>query len=203
MITKNGKDVPVSELTAENYRVPAGEEKLYHCVIEVVQFDPKTGKRLSTPRVQKFGRKTFETLVYKTLKKQGYEIKILHNPTGWEETAAKRRAEADKAKFDAAVAASVEAALAKREEEAKAAAEASAKAIAEAKAAAEIDAKIAAEKDAEIARLKEELAKVSTAKAEKPAAETPAPEAEKPAETPEPEKPENEKPAKPKKKDGE
>lgn len=160
MITKNGKDVPVSELTAENYRVPAGEEKLYHCVIEVVQFDPKTGKRLSTPRVQKFGRKTFETLVYKTLKKQGYEIKILHNPTGWEETAAKRRAEADKAKFDAAVAASVEAALAKRN--------------AEAKAAAEAEAKIAAEKDAEIARLKEELAKASTAKAEK---------AEKPAKT--------------------
>lgn len=189
MITKNGKDVPVSELTAENYRVPAGEEKLYHCVIEVVQFDPKTGKRLSTPRVQKFGRKTFETLVYKTLKKQGYEIKILHNPTGWEETAAKRRAEADKAKFDAAVAASVEAALAKRD--------------AEAKAAAEAEAKIAAEKDAEIARLKEELAKASTAKVEKPAAETPAPEAEKPAETPEPEKPENEKPAKSKKKDGE
>ena len=183
MITKNGKDVPVSELTAENYRVPAGEEKLYHCVIEVVQFDPKTGKRLSTPRVQKFGRKTSETLVYKTLKKQGYEIKILHNPTGWEETAAKRRAEADKAKFDAAVAASVEAALAKRD--------------AEAKAAAEIEAKIAAEKDAEIARLKEELAKASTAKAEKPA-ETPAPEAETPA-------PEAEKPAKTatKKKDGE
>ena len=179
MITKNGKDVPVSELTAKNYRVPAGEEKLYHCVIEVVQFDPKTGKKLSTPRVQKFGRKSFETLVYKTLKKQGYEIKILHNPTGWEETAAKRRAEADKAKFDAAVAASVEAALAKRD--------------AEAKAAAEAEAKIAAEKDAEIARLKEELAKASTAAAEKPAAETPAPEAEKPAETPEPEKPEHKK----------
>jgi hypothetical protein len=183
MITKNGKDVPVSELTAENYRVPAGEEKLYHCVIEVVQFDPKTGKRLSTPRVQKFGRKTFETLVYKTLKKQGYEVKILHNPTGWEETAAKRRAEADKAKFDAAVAASVEAILAKRD--------------AEAKAAAEAEAKIAAEKDAEIARLKEELAKATTAAAEKPA-ETPAPEAETPA-------PEAEKPAKTaaKKKDGE
>ena len=183
MITKNGKDVPVSELTAENYRVPAGEEKLYHCVIEVVQFDPKTGKRLSTPRVQKFGRKTFETLVYKTLKKQGYEIKILHNPTGWEETAAKRRAEADKAKFDAAVAASVEAILLKKD--------------AEIKEKREAEAKIAAEKDAEIARLKEELAKASTAKAEMPA-ETPAPEAETPA-------PEAEKPAKTatKKKDGE
>lgn len=183
MITKNGKDVPVSELTAENYRVPAGEEKLYHCVIEVVQFDPKTGKRLSTPRVQKFGRKTFETLVYKTLKKQGYEIKILHNPTGWEETAAKRRAEADKAKFDAAVAASVEAILLKKD--------------AEIKEKREAEAKIAAEKDAEIARLKEALAKATAAAAEKPA-ETPAPEAETPA-------PEAEKPAKTaaKKKDGE
>jgi hypothetical protein len=166
MITKNGKDVPVSELTAENYRVPAGEERLYHCVIEVVQYDSKTGKKISAPRVQKFGRKSFDTLIYKTLKKQGYDVKILHNPTGYEETAAKKRAESEKAKFDAAVAASVEAILTKKEAEAKAAAEA----------AAEAEAKVAAEKDAEIAALKAELAKAKkdAEKAARAAAEKPA-----------------------------
>ncbi len=63
MITKDGRDTPIEKLTAENYIVPKGEEKSYHAVIEVVQFDPKTGKRISKPRVQKFGKKMFETSV--------------------------------------------------------------------------------------------------------------------------------------------
>lgn len=155
MINKLGKDVAVGELTPDTYKVPAGEERLYHCIIEVVQYDPKTGKKISKPRVQKFGRKTFETTVYKTLKKQGYAITILHDPKGIEETAAKKKAENEKAKFDAAVEAAVDKRIneliAQKEAELKAAAEAEAKAKAaeaEAKAKAEAAAKAEAEKKA-------------------------------------------------------
>ena len=126
MITKDGRDTAIENLTADNYIVPKGEEKYYHAVIEVRQFDPKTGKRLSTPRVQKFGKKAFETHVQASLRKQGYTITILHDPNAWvkEQAAkaeqAKAEAEAAKAKaeqerFDAAVAAAVAKELAKME----------------------------------------------------------------------------------------
>lgn len=126
MITKDGRDTPIEKLTAENYIVPKGEEKDYHAVIEVVQFDPKTGKRLSKPRVQKFGKKIFEAHVADSLRKQGYTVTILHDPNAWikeqqEKAAAKAKADAEaKAKaeqerFDAAVAAAVAKALAEKE----------------------------------------------------------------------------------------
>ena len=132
MITKDGRDTPIEKLTAENYIVPTGEEKDYHAVIEVVQFDPKTGKRVSRPRVQKFGKKIFEAHVADSLRKQGYTVTILHDPNVWlKEQAAKReqaakeaaaaKAKADQEKFDAAVAAAVSKALAEREAAEKAA----------------------------------------------------------------------------------
>ena len=127
MITKDGRDTPIEKLTAENYIVPAGEEKDYHAVIEVVQFDPKTGKRISKPRVQKFGKKIFEAHVANSLRKQGYTVTILHDPNAWlkeqavkaeqakaESEAAKAKAEQER--FDAAVAAAVAKALAEREQ---------------------------------------------------------------------------------------
>ena len=126
MITKDGRDTPIEKLTPENYIVPKGEERSYHAVIEVKQFDPKTGVRLSRPRVQKFGKKTFETHVQSSLQKQGYDIVILHDPNVWikeqqEQAAARAKADAEaKAKaeqerFDAAVAAAVAKALAEKE----------------------------------------------------------------------------------------
>ena len=137
MITKDGRDTPIEKLTPENYIVPKGEEKDYHAVIEVMQFDPKTGKRISRPRVQKFGKKIFEAHVGDSLRKQGYTVTILHDPNVWlKEQAAKReqaakeaaaakeqaakeaaaaKEQADKEKFDAAVAAAVAKALAERE----------------------------------------------------------------------------------------
>ena len=126
MITKDGRDTPIEKLTPDNYLVPKGEEKDYHAVIEVVQFDPKTGKKLSKPRVQKFGKKQFETNVLNSLRKQGYTITVLHDPNAWikeqQEKAAKTKAEqaaakakADQEKFDAAVAAAVAKALAERD----------------------------------------------------------------------------------------
>lgn len=118
MLTKDGRDTPIEKLTPENYIVPKGEERFYHAVIEVKQFDQKTGKRISRPRIQKFGKKMFETIVNESLRKQGYEIIILHDPNAWikeqaekveqvrkEQEAAKAKAEQEK--FDAAVAAAV------------------------------------------------------------------------------------------------
>lgn len=125
MITKDGRDTPIEKLTAENYIVPKGEERSYHTVIEVEQFDQKTGKRLSKPRVQKFGKKMFEAHVLNSLRKQGYKVQILHDPNEWlKEQAAKAaqqakeqaeaKAKAEQEKFDAAVAAAVAKALAEQ-----------------------------------------------------------------------------------------
>lgn len=127
MITKDGRDTPIDKLTPDNYIVPKGEEKDYHAIIEVVQYDQKTGRKLSKPRIQKFGRKSFESHVEASLRKQGYNITILHDPTEWlkeqkAKAAAKAKAQAEaKAKaeqerFDAAVAAAVAKALAEREQ---------------------------------------------------------------------------------------
>ena len=102
----------IERITPENYKVPKGEERSYHCIIECIQYDSKTGKKISVPRIQKFGRKMFESHVYSSLKKQGYTITILHNPTEW----LKEQAEIAKQK--------AEEAAAKKAEEEKALAEA-------------------------------------------------------------------------------
>ena len=126
MITKDGRDTPLEKLTPENYIVPQGEERFYHAVIEVVQYDQKTGKKLSKPRVQKFGKKMFESSVQASLRKQGYTVTILHDPTAWiaeqqAKAAAKAKADAEaqkkaeQEKFDAAVAEAVAKELAKRD----------------------------------------------------------------------------------------
>ena len=114
MITKGGRDLPIESITADNYIVPKGEEKAYHAIIEVRQHDPKTGKRISQPRIQKFGKKMFESHVRASLLKQGYTVTILHDPNEWikaqaakaEQKAkeqAEAKAQAEKEKFDAAV----------------------------------------------------------------------------------------------------
>lgn len=115
------KDVAITDVTPENYIVPSNEQHLYHCIIEVRKFDSETGKRLSVPRIQKFGKKSFENGILDALKKQGYTITVLHDPNEY----MKAKAEADeKAKAEKAKAA-----------DAKAKAEADAKARAEEKAA--------------------------------------------------------------------
>lgn len=64
----------------KGYECPKGEESLYHCEIEQRQFDPATGERLSRPRVQKFGKKFFESFGLHNLKQQGYTVTVLHDP---------------------------------------------------------------------------------------------------------------------------
>lgn len=99
------KDVAITDVTPENYIVPSNEQHLYHCIIEVRKFDSETGKRLSVPRIQKFGKKSFENGILDALKKQGYTITVLHDPNEYvkaqaEEKAARTAADA-KAKAEA------------------------------------------------------------------------------------------------------
>lgn len=74
------KDVPIVEVTAENYIVPRGEEDTYHCKIEQTQFNPRNGKRLSRPRIQKFDSKMYAQ-VARNLRQQGWDIEVLYDPT--------------------------------------------------------------------------------------------------------------------------
>ena len=85
------KDVAITDVTPENYIVPDNEKHLYHCIIEVRKFDSESGKRLSVPRIQKFGKKSFDNGVGSNLKKQGYTVTILHDPADY----MKAKAEAD------------------------------------------------------------------------------------------------------------
>lgn len=143
------KDVAIIDVTPENYIVPDNEKHLYHCVIEIKKFDSETGKRLSIPRIQKFGKKGYENSIADNLKKQGYTITVLHDPNEY----MKAKAEADeKAKAEKAKAA---------EEKAKA----------DAKAKAEADAKAAEEKAALKAEILAELKAAGVIPAE-PAKET-------------------------------
>lgn len=103
MQTKTGEDLALTELTKSNYAVPAGEEGHYHARIEVKKFDQNTGERQSIPRIQKFGVKTFKT-VLSSLKKQGFAVDILHDPSEYLKTkkaddqAAKQKAAQEAAK---------------------------------------------------------------------------------------------------------
>lgn len=121
------KDVTIIDVTPENYIVPDNEKHLYHCVIEIKKFDSETGKRLSIPRIQKFGKKGYENSIAEHLKKQGYTITVLHDPNEYMKAKAEadEKAKAEKAKANAEKAAA----------DAKAKAEADAKARAEEKAA--------------------------------------------------------------------
>ena len=74
------KDVPIVEVTAENYIVPRGEEDTYHCKIEQTQYNPRNGKRLSRPRIQKFDAKMYPQ-VARNLRQQGWDIEVLYDPT--------------------------------------------------------------------------------------------------------------------------
>lgn len=87
--------MPLLELTGDNYVCPEGEEKSYHCRIEVRKFDPDTGERMSRPKLVKLEPKFFEAFGLHHLRQQGYTVDILHNPRQWAaENAARLEAEA-------------------------------------------------------------------------------------------------------------
>lgn len=80
MLTREGKNLPLTEITAENYLVDERERGFYHCKMERKLFDGASGVRLSRPFIQKFERKGFDGL-YRSLVESGYDIVILHDPT--------------------------------------------------------------------------------------------------------------------------
>lgn len=92
MKTKNGIELPVEKITAGNYQVPKGEEKLYHIKQEIRQFNPKTGVKISVPSIQKFGPKIYKTIVERNLRGLGYTIDVLHDPVAWMQANAERLA---------------------------------------------------------------------------------------------------------------
>lgn len=83
---------PLDSVTADNYKVPQGEEGIYHVVLEVKEFDRKTGERTSVPRVQKFGVNAFETS-FPNLKRLGYDVRVVYDPKSWLEEQAKKAEE--------------------------------------------------------------------------------------------------------------
>lgn len=80
MLTREGKNLPLTEITAENYLVEDNERGFYHCMLERKLFDGATGERLSRPFIQKFDAKGFAGL-YRNLVESGYDVKVLHDPT--------------------------------------------------------------------------------------------------------------------------
>ena len=84
------KDVPILEVTRENYIVPVGEEDTFHCRIEQTQFNPRSGKRISKPRVQKFDAKMYPAIA-RNLRQQGWDIEVLYDPTEYLKERAEKR----------------------------------------------------------------------------------------------------------------
>lgn len=107
---------PLDNVTVDNYQLPQGEEGIFHVVLEVKEFDRKTGERTSVPRVQKFGVNAFET-AYPNLKRLGYDVRIVHDPTKWLAAQAERAAEEERQNTPEARQAAIEEALEKQRKE--------------------------------------------------------------------------------------
>lgn len=87
-----------------NYIVPKGEERLFHVRQELVQYDPKTGRKLSKPSIKKYGMKIFLTNLRDRLTQQGYTLEILSDPRTYAErmkAEAEAKAAAEKAEAEA------------------------------------------------------------------------------------------------------
>ena len=80
MRTKTNELVTLLDITPEQYAVRADEQHLYHCRLELAQFDPKSGKRLSNPSLQKFNAKEVGGGMLSRLTKQGYTVDVLYSP---------------------------------------------------------------------------------------------------------------------------
>lgn len=70
----------IESLTPGTYKVKDGEEGYFHVMVHLKQFDPKTGKPTTKARISKYDPKEW-SIVQPELKKQGYELTILHDPT--------------------------------------------------------------------------------------------------------------------------
>lgn len=79
MQTRN-REHPLDKINRDSYSVPKGEAHLIHVKIESKQFNPKTGERLSTPRIVKYGQKEWKIAIKNSLRQQGYDVEVLHDP---------------------------------------------------------------------------------------------------------------------------
>lgn len=93
--------LPVEQVNAENYIVPKGSERLYHVKQEIKQFNAKTGAKISTPSIQQYGAKVYKSIVERNLRRLGYTIEVLHDPTDWMRANADKLAELKAAKAQA------------------------------------------------------------------------------------------------------
>lgn len=100
MLTREGKNLPLTEITAENYLVEDNERGFYHCRLERKLFDGASGERLSRPFVQKFDVKGFSVL-YRNLVESGYDVEVLHDPTAKPKDVPAKVKDADAVKEDA------------------------------------------------------------------------------------------------------
>lgn len=100
------RDVELTAVNKDNYIVPDGERAFYHVIMENKQYDPKTGAKLSRPRLQKFKAATFKKL-RPNFERQGYTLDILYDPTAYiaevGDNAKKIKATAEQQRIDAAV----------------------------------------------------------------------------------------------------
>ena len=65
----------------ENYKVPKGEEKVVHYLVEKPMYDPRTSVKISKPNVVKTDIQMFD-MVKRDLELRGYMVFILYHPQG-------------------------------------------------------------------------------------------------------------------------
>lgn len=86
----------IENVTKDNYHVEPSEQHLYHVKIELMQYNPKTGVKISRPHIKKFGMKIWANNLRSNLRQQGYTIEVLHNPVDWTKAEMEKTAEAQK-----------------------------------------------------------------------------------------------------------
>lgn len=100
LIEGKERDVKIEDVNAQNYIVPENERHIYHVKQEIKSYDPKNGRKISVPVVQKYGAKTF-TQIERQLRLQGWELEILYNPTAFleEMKQVQKKSQADRKKL--------------------------------------------------------------------------------------------------------
>lgn len=105
MSTEQSKDATIDKMVSD-FKVPAGEEGIFHVILEVKRFSAATGARQSKPRFQTAGPKAFKVLK-KNWEKQGYTVVVVHDPNKWlagqAEVKKHTQAEQEAARKDAAI----------------------------------------------------------------------------------------------------
>lgn len=84
------KDLPLSQITAENYIADENNKNKVVVKIEKISYNQSTGEKTSTPRLQYFDDAVWKRGMLKQLQTLGYEVTILFEPQKKEKNANKR-----------------------------------------------------------------------------------------------------------------